>query len=47
MEQYIKKLRQHIGENMLSFGEVSDVPCLDALWWHYAEHHSMSSATTK
>ncbi len=47
MENYIMQLRDYVTERKIKFDEESAEPCLDALWWHYAEHHSMSSAATK
>ena len=42
-----KKLRDYVSEHKIDFDEDTTEPCLDALWWHYGEYHSLSNAKTK
>ena len=43
MNSYIDKLKRYIQEHPIEFGESVDSPCLDALWWHYSEQHSLNN----
>ena len=47
MDQYIKKLREHITANPIRFDDDCDCPALDSLYWHYSECHNMSNDETK
>ena len=47
MENYIEQLRTYVADHKITFVEESAEPCLDSLWWHYGETHSMSSTATK
>lgn len=47
MNSYLSKLKAYIQEHPIDFNESNDFPCLDALWWHYAQCHSMSSEKAK
>lgn len=47
MNSYLNKLKAYILEHQIDFNESNDFPCLDALWWHYAQCHSMSSEKSK
>lgn len=43
MDAYIKKLRDYVSEHKIDFDEDTTEPCLDALWWHYGEYHSLKT----
>lgn len=43
----LAKRKAYIQEHPIDFNESSDAPCLDALWWHYTESHSMDSKKGK
>ncbi len=45
MEDYIQNLQAYVREHKITFGQDSPQPCLDVLWWHYAEYHKMESET--
>ena len=47
MEHYIKELRAYVTEHKILFDGESAEPCLDALWWHYGETHTMSNDETR
>ena len=47
MDAYIKKLHDYVSEHKIDFDEEAAEPCLDALWWHYGEYHSLSNVKTK
>ena len=47
MEKYMDRLRQYVAEHQISFDEDTPTPCLEALWWHYAEHHEMTTPEVK
>lgn len=47
MNSYLNRLKVYILKHQIDFNESNDFPCLDALWWHYAQCHSMSSEKAK
>lgn len=47
MGSYLNQLKAYILEHPISFETPTDFPCLDALWWHYTEYHSMGSEKEK
>ena len=47
MDHYIKELRTYVTEHKILFDGESAEPCLDALWWHYGETHTMSNDETR
>ena len=47
MEPCLSKLKSYLIEHPIDLGDDVDFPCLDALWWLYAEHHPMVNETTK
>ena len=47
MESRLSKLKSYLIEHPIDLGDNVDFPCLDALWWLYAEHHPMVNDNTK
>lgn len=43
----MSKLKSYLIEHPISLGDEVAFPCLDALWWLYAEHHPMVNDATK
>lgn len=47
MDNYIKRLRQYVSDNLILFDVDCDHPALDSLYWHYGESYYMGNETTK
>lgn len=47
MEPCLSKLKSYLIDHPIDLGEDVDSPCLDALWWLYAEYHPMMNETIK
>lgn len=47
MESCLSKLKSYLIKHPIDLGDDVDFPCLDALWWLYAEHHPMVNDTSK
>ena len=47
MKQYMESLSSHLQENPITFDTKTNLPCLEALWWHYAGFYPIQSEKTK
>ncbi len=47
MESCLSKLKSYLIEHPIDLGDDVDFPCLDALWWLYAEHHPLVNDASK
>ncbi len=47
MKKYMKALASYVKENPIMFDTETGIPCLEALWWHYAGFHPIHSDKSK
>lgn len=47
MKKYMKALASYVKEHPIMFDTETGLPCLEALWWHYAGFHPIHSDISK